>query len=268
MDTNLAINWVNEKGTGLEKARLAYVLFGTEPDPEVVKPLITAQNKDGGFPFGMTMGNLSAIDQTLMDLGWLDELGMLESPTAEKSIHFLYASQKTDGGWDEEPELEQYPQPAWSKPGDMDSRLYLTANTAYWLAISGRTNRPNFHRALEFITGQQEKRGEGFGYLQTSWIAASVFLMAGPRYAEEARKSIQFFMDKPIARWECAQIAWALNYLSAAGLPENHPFAVRALAELVQRQSQDGSWASEVSPTYTMDATIRVLKALGYYDLL
>jgi len=189
---------------------------------------------------------------------------------AEKAIHFLYANQKQDGGWDEdaEPGLEQYQRPAWIKPGDMDSRLYLTANTAYWLAISGRTNRPNFHRALEFITAQQGNNGEGFGSLQTAWIAASVFLLAGQRYTETARKNIQFFMDKPIAGWNCAQIAWALNYLSAAGLPENHPFVVRALAELVQRQSTEGCWASEDGPILTVDTTIWVLKALGYYDLL
>jgi hypothetical protein len=268
MNSNLAIRWVNERGTGLEKARLAYVLFGTEPDPEVVKPVNAMQNRDGGFPFAMTAGNLSAIDHTLVGLRWLDELGMLESPTAEKAIHFLYARQKVDGGWDEEAELGQYVLPAWIKPGDLDTRLYLTANTAYWLAISGRTNRPNFHRALEYFTEQQRKKVDGCGYLHTSWIAASVFLLAGQRYSDVARKCIQYFVDKPIAGWECSQIAWALNYLSVAGLPDSHPFVVRALAELVQRQSQDGSWASENGPAYNIDATVQVLKVLGYYDML
>jgi hypothetical protein len=268
MNTNLAINWVNETGSRLEKARLAYVLFGTEPDPEVVKPLIVGQNRDGGYPNGMVSGKPSTITQTLLGLEWLDDLGMLESPMAEKAIHFLYASQKADGGWDEEAGQEQELHPEWFKPGDKDSCLYLTANTAYWLAVSGRTNRPNFHRTLEFLTGQQEKIGNGFGYLQTAWIAASVFLLAGPRYAEAARQSIQFFMDKPIAGWECAQIAWALNYLSAAGLPENHPFVVRALAELVQRQSSDGRWVPKDGSTQPVEATLRILKALGYYDLL
>ena len=55
MNTNLAISWVNENGNWLEKARLAHILFGTEPDPEVVKSLITLQNKNGGFPLAMTV---------------------------------------------------------------------------------------------------------------------------------------------------------------------------------------------------------------------
>jgi len=268
MDTNLAISWVNQKGNALEKSRLAYVLFGAEVDLEVVKPVIALQNKDGGFPFVMTPGYLTSIDQTLVVLGWLDELGMLESPAAVKAIHFLYANQQADGGWDEAAELARYALPGWIKPGDLNTRLYLTANTAYWLALSGRTNRPCFHRAFEFLIEQQEKCGDGFGFLCTTWIAAGVFLLAGPRYVDFARKSIQFLMDQPIAGWECAQLAWALNNLSVAGLPENHPLVVRALAELVQRQHPDGSWPSEDVPAYTVDTTIRVLKVLGYYDLL
>ena len=218
----------------------------------------------------MTAGNLSVIDTTLAGLGWLDELGMLESPTAEKAIHFLCVRQKPDGGWDEDAALEpgKNALPPWIKPGEMATRMYLTANTAYWLAVSGGTNRPHFHRALGFITGQQGNDEEGFGYLHTAWIAASVFLLAGRRNMDAARKATQFFVDQPLAGWECSQIAWALNNLSVAGLPDSNPFVVRALGELVQRQSIDGCWVSEDGSTHTADATIQVLKALGYYDLL
>jgi hypothetical protein len=268
LDTNLSISLIDNQGTELEKARLAYVLFGTEPAPDVVQPLIDLQNKDGGFPFGMTAGNLSAIDQTLLGLLWLDELGMMESSAAVKAIHFLYGIQKEDGGWDESVELKRYPLPVWTEPGDLHSRLYLTAHTAYWLAVSGRTNRSNFHMALQFLIEQRGKVEDEYGFLHTSWITASVFLLAGRRYTEVAQSIITFLTAKPLSEWESSQIAWALDYLSAAGLPENHPFVVRALAELVQRQAEDGSWASEDGKDHVMSTTIQILKVLGYYDLL
>jgi squalene cyclase len=267
MDTNLSINWIDTHGTDLQKARLAYVLFSTEPPTGVVRSLVSLQNKDGGFPFGFTAGNLSAIDQTLVVLLWLDELGLLESPQAVKTVHYLYSLQQDDGGWDESSKLTLYPLPTWIQPGDLRSRLYLTANTAFWLAMSGRVNLSGFHHALKFLIEHRGKIGAEYGYLHSTWIAAAVFLLAGRRYSVHARAALQYLSSIPLAEWASSQLAWALDYLSAAGLPETHPFVVQALGELVQRQSADGRWESEDGISYENDTIIEVLKVLGYYDL-
>ncbi len=267
MDINRAITFIAEKGSSLENARLHFILEGANPSPEVVQKLLELQNADGGFPFGMLAGNLSTINETTVALWWLEELGMLATSQAESAFAFLISAQQEDGSWDELPEIAQYDLPPWIQIGDLKTKLYLSAYSAYWLALGGRLRLPAFRKALHFLLKHQDKSGRFYGYLHTTWIAIAVFLLAGERYARVSQSGLQFLAGKNIVEWDDSQIAWALDCLSRAGLPKNHPFIDNCLAELVRRQKPDGSWASEDGESFAVGATIQAVKVFKRYDL-
>jgi squalene cyclase len=261
-----ALSFVEERGSSLEQARLRCILQEVEPEPDVIQPFIELQNDDGGFPFGRVQGNLSTVNRTLAALSWMDDLGMLVSPPASRALEYLLAVQRDDGGWDEDPAIAQYDLPPWISPGDLRTRLYLSSYAAYWLAVTGYASHPAFRKALEFLLKHQDETGKFYGFLHSTWIATSVFAMAGERYSTVVEQGLQALMDRPLAAWEASQIAWVLDCLGRAGLPRDHPFIEKCLAELRQRQRADGSWSSEDGEAFAVGATIAAVKALKHYQ--
>ena len=94
MDIHQSVAYIEDNGTELEIARIRYLLYGQKPDAEVVQPLLKLQNGDGGFPFDRVQGNLSTVDATLYALWWMDELGLLTSPPADRALDYLLAAQR------------------------------------------------------------------------------------------------------------------------------------------------------------------------------
>jgi len=263
-----SIGFIGEKGTNLEKARINCILHGITPPQDVVQGLYQLQNEDGGFPFGMVKGSLRTINETTVALWWMEELDLLTSPNANQAFAYLLATQREDGGWDEDPRLAQDVFPSWIQVGDLKTRLYLSAYSTYWLAVGNHQSLPAFRKAIHFLLRHQDQTGKIYGYLHNTWIATSVFLMAGDRYAKVANLGIQALAAAPVAKWDDNQIAWALDCLSRGGLPKNHPFIEGCLDELYSRQRSDGSWASEDGEAFSVGATIQVLKVLKRYTLL
>lgn len=268
MNVAQSVSFIEQKGSGLERARMRWILYGVRPEPDVTHPFTELQNEDGGFPCGMAKGNLSSIDQTLVALWWLDELGMLESPAADRVYAYFLAVQNEDGGWDEDPALAEYDLPPWITPGDLRTRLYLSSYVVYWLGVGGHGSHPAFQDALAFILKYQDETGRFYGYLHSTWLATSVMAMAGEPYANAAAKGLQALLDIPLAEWADSQMAWALDCLSRAGVSKEHPFVDRCLAELVHRQAADGSWSSEDGEAYAVGATIQMVKVLQRYGFL
>jgi hypothetical protein len=121
---------------------------------------------------------------------------------------------------------------------------------------------------LDFLLQHRGESGKFYGYLHTTWIATSVFLMAGSQYLEIVESGLRVLVDRALTEWEASQIAWALDCLGKAGLPDSHPFVERCLAELLNRQRPDGSWSSEDGEAFAVGATIGALKALKRYGFL
>jgi squalene cyclase len=268
MDITASVALVEENGSELEKARLRQILYAVKPPPEVIHDLVQRQNEDGGFPYGQFQGNPSTVNSTLVALWWLDELGMLASAPAGEALGYLLAAQREDGGWDEDPAAAKFDLPPWISPGDLRTRLYLTAYAAYWLALSGDRARPGLRKALDFLLRHQDRAGKFYGYLHTTWIATSVFIVMGERYTEVAAKGLQVLMGRPLAEWADSQISWALDCLGRAGLPKGHPFVEQGLTELLRRRDPAGSWSSEDGEAHTVDAIIGVLKVFKLYGRL
>jgi len=268
MDIAESVSFVEENGTDLEKARMRYILYGVKPEPDVIQPFVELQNADGGFPFRLVQGNPSALNNTLIALCWMDEMGMLGSPMANRAFRHVLAAQRDDGGWDEDASIAQYGPPPWASPGDLRARLYLSSQSAFWLIAGGYGSHPGFQRALDFLLKHQEESGRFQGFLHTTWIATSVFVMAGDQYSKVVRKGLEALMDIPLSEWVDSQICWALECLGKAGLPKDDPFVEKGLAELARRQGADGRWISEDGETRTVVAIIGALKVLKHYGML
>jgi squalene cyclase len=267
VNTAKSVSFVEERGSELEKARMRHVLFGAPPAPDVVDPFVRLQNPDGGFPCAMVQANPSAVHKTVNGLWWLDELGLLASSPAGKAFRYLFGVQQGDGGWDEDPDIALYGLPPWIRPGDLATRVYLSSYAAYWLAVAGHETHPAFRAALRFLLQHRDETGRFYGFHHSTWIATSVFAMAGPEYAEIAEQGLQALLDRPLPEWPVEHICWALAYLGRAGLPGEHPLIERGLAELLHRRRSDGSWASPEDESGAVTTT-QALKVLKHYGLV
>ncbi len=268
MEISQSIEFVNTKGSSLEKERLSCIIYGQKPSKDAMQALAELQNEEGGFPFGMKKGNLSTVNETTVALWWLEELDQFSSPMAEGAFTFLITAQKSDGSWDEDPRIGQYDLPPWIQIGDARTRMYLTAYATYWLAAGGYLKIPHFRKAVHFLIRSQDLSGKFYGYLHTTWIATGALLLAGERYASLANLGLQFLESSLITTWADSQIAWALDCLSAGGLPASHPLVDLGLRELATRQNLDGSWASEDGEAAAVGATIQALKVMKRYGIL
>jgi len=268
VDPGPSVAFVEVKGTELEKARMRRVLYGVDPTPDVVRPLTERQNDDGGFPRRGAEGSPSCVHGTLNALWQMDELGALGGPVGDKALRYLLAVQREDGGWDEDASVAECGVPPWARPGDLRARLYLTAYAAYWLVLGGRAGHEAFGRALRFLQSHQDETGRFHGFIHTTWIATSVFVMAGSQYADVVAKGLQALVARPLPEWVDSQICWALDCLGRAGVLKDQPIVQEGLAELLRRRGADGEWASEDGAAHAAGATVEALKVLKHYGLL
>ena len=268
MNVDKAIAFLRQYGTDLEKARMEWIVNKIKPDDFVIAPFLGLQRSDGGFPFGDHKGNLSAVHNTLSAILCLEELGLFDSAHAGRAFQFLLAAQKDDGGWDEDPAISQYDLPFYITPGDLRTRLYLSAYACYWLGLKPYIEHAKFRKALYFLISHQEESGKFFGFLHTTWIAVSAFAIAGRPYAKIVSKGLKYLMGKPFDEWADSQIAWVLECLGRAKLSKVHPFISDCLAELAQRQKPDGTWISEDGEEFTARATLSAIRAFKIYGLL
>jgi len=270
---NQALIYIDEHGNLQDKARLLFIMMGESPPAEAVRPLLDKQNADGGFPSRPRPAqpggeNPSSVDSTLTALWQLNEYGMLAQPPAQRALEYLVATQHPDGSWDENPKLPGHDLPPWIVPGELPTRMYLTAYAAYWLGING-ANPHILRRGAAFLTFQQEAGGRLPGYLHGHWIGASALRMAGSHYQEAAAKALAHLAARPWSEWQESQISWALDNLLSAGLEPTHPFVQGGLETLAARQEPEGCWVSEDGPAYAVSATLgalKVLKRAGWID--
>ena len=153
-------------------------------------------------------------------------------------------------------------------PGDLRTRLYVSSNSAYWLGVAGSQARPAFQNPLDLLLQHQDETGRFYGFLHSTWIAASVLFMAGDRYSDAASKGFQLLMDRPLSEWADSEISWTLGSLGGAGPARGHPCVGQSLADILRRRRPDASWVCEDREALTVGASIETLKVLKLYGLL
>lgn len=241
MNRDLAIAYVVQYGTEADHARLTRLLRpGGDPEP--------------GAAFWVNDPEPRTVDGSCFQLAQLEALGALDCPQVAEALAFLEKRQQADGTVTEPADLAGS-LPSWTAAGDGQAVGYLTANAAFWLAVSGRTEpagwaRRALHDMLDPGAGVRH-------YLITWWLAAGALWLAGERELTVS------FMDELHGRradllpqmW-----AWLGVTLLIAGVPAGLRLPVAAREALRATQAPDGSWGEEVR------VTLEALRVVGGDD--
>jgi hypothetical protein len=265
LDWRRTIAYIDQNGSEMERARLRGILGRARSEATVIRTLEARQNDDGGFPFGLVPARLSTLEATAGALEWMADLGLLGSPAAERAITYLLSVQRPDGAWDEPVGLLRYNPPPRLVPGDPRVRTVSTALVAYWLARAGRRDDYEVARAMGYLRVRQSPEGRFEGFLQATWLAAALFRLVEGDASEVAARALSALAAVDGARWFAGALAEMLNALGEAHVPRDVPLVERSLARLMLLSRPDGSWLSEEGDAYTVEVTLRALRALLLY---
>lgn len=258
-----AIDFVHKNGSTIEKARLKSILKEKVAE-DVVKEIAVLQNEDGGFPYGMQKGNLSTLGDTQVVLTWLRDLNLLDSSSGRKGFEYIVSLQKEDGSWDENPQIRLYDPPPWMIPGDRKTVVYTSAYSAFWLGIGVYTIP--FEKACTYLKKCQERSGKFEGFIHSTWIGVSALALKQGWESENVIKGLEFLDSVPLHEWVSSQMSWMLSCFSMAGIPKDNAFSRRIAEELMLRQREDGSFASEDGDPFAVNATVEAIKVIKWAE--
>jgi len=251
-----AEEFIRSAGNPIEQARLAYLLSRARPSPEVTDRLFAGQRSDGGWaPFWAK--DYSSLDATCFPLAQADQLGLAAAePPVQRAVQFLAQRQNADGSWEEDAQVASVA-PPWVTPGDLDARLYLTANCGFWLALRGDPDH-KAGKAADYLQARQESGGRLPGFLHTQWLADSLWHKLERKAAVEG---IFEYLLQHLSDLAASNLSWLITTLSVAGLSPAHPLLGQAASILEQSQAKDGRWPSEDGPAQDVHSTLEALRA-------
>lgn len=263
-DWRATIFAIDQNGTELERARLRGILGRPRPDTKIVRTIEARQNEDGGFPHQMAAGRISTIDATITALEWIWDLGLADSPYAERGCTFLLSTQRPDGGWDEPPGLLRYAPPPRLLPGDPRVRCRATALVAFWLARAGYRDDAT-RRAVAYAAARQAPDGRVLGFREATWVLAAASAMLDGPGSAAAGRALESLAAVPDDRWSPVALAGMLDALGVAGWSRAVPVVGRGLTRLCALVRPDGTWASDEGEAYHMDVTLAALRVLVFH---
>ncbi len=260
MHANLeqAIAYVRQHGSALELARL-HAALGERAEIEAACQQVAAlQNPDGGWPYRQQEGEPSSLAATHHALTWLAELGLRGDPIAQRGLDYLLATQQPDGSWRESEQILQLKPPAWMSPDNAAANAYLTADSAYHLAVGRYAQMDAVTTACNYL--YQLELEEQFP--QTIWIMGALFTIAEGEASEVAQATRDYLEARLDSDWDAGSLAWLLNTYLNAGIAPSMPLLARARALLESAQQPNGSFASNDGDPFTLDVTIQAVRAL------
>jgi squalene cyclase len=263
-DWRLTISGIDQNGTEMERARLRGILGRPRPDTKIVRTIEARQNEDGGVPHQMIAGRLSTIDATTTTLEWLWDLGLGDSPYAERACTYLLSVQRPDGSWDEPPGVLRYSPPPRLLPGDPRVRCRVTALVAFWLARAGYRDDAT-RRAVAYVAVRQAPDGRVLGFRETTWLLAAASAILDGAASPVTARALESLSAVPDDRWSAGSLAGMLDCLGAAGLSRPVAAIARGLDRLHALARPDGTWLAEEGEAYHMDVTLAALRALIFH---
>jgi hypothetical protein len=267
IDIEAAARYVRQYGDAIEQARLAYLFDGKPVSQEVYAELANLQNPDGGWPYGHEEHGLSCLAATHFALSWLDDLGLRDDPLYTRSLEFLRTTQGPDGSWRESEKLAALNPPVFMSPTNEHATVYLTADSAYHLAIvpvigpRAEAVRQACAYMRPFTDDWEEQ------YLHTVWLAGAAFALSEPDgwHNDSAASALQYLAlelsEYPDA-WTATMLAWMLDVLITAGVDRSVPVVQWGLLRLEALQQEDGGFNREEGDPFVVDATIQTLRVL------
>jgi len=259
-DTGLAraIAFVEQSGTPLERAELAYLLRGTPLPNDARSALLAGQREDGGWPspwVDPSVKSYSGIGATCHQLARAWACGIpMDTPEIRSALGFLVARQIEHGAFEEDITVAALA-PDWLKPGNPLARAYLTANAGFWLAILGG------HAGAARAEGALAREAAGEAYAQTRWLRAALrWRLLG----RETREHDLDTLGDSLPGFYAEDLAWMLQTLMAAGLPAFSSLAEAGVARLMGLRGVSGAWERDGAPSVrlTLDA-LCALRACG-----
>jgi len=268
MNSSTAALFVEQHGDPAQRARLRYIYSGQVPTPESIRLALAGQRPDGGWQ-STWAPNYSSIDATCNRLAQAEQLGLgAGEPALIRGLHFLAQRQQADGAWEEAPDLSSMA-PPWAVPGSREARLYLTANSGYWLARLAPPTmgslRESAGRAANHLLIYLRGSNHLPSFIQADWLAAGMCQLLG---RVELVSRVYAFLESRVPELPAGSLAWLIIALRGAGVEATHPLLAAAGAQLATLQAADGHWPSDDGHSHDADATLDSLYALKLVGLL
>lgn len=252
-----AIDFVQSQGTAVERARLRYVLFGERAPEEVRESMERSQRSDGGWaPFWSP--DYSSLDATCYQLAMADQLGIdNRSLMVVDAVRFLAERQHFDGSWEEDP-AEADNAPIWARPGDNAAMLYVTANCAFWVAMTGLLPS-SAHDAATYLSFHLGENGTLPSFPHAHWLATAVWQHQG--MGDEASKGLSHLRGR-VSELSAGNLAWMIIALRQGGVAATNPTVVAALDRLASLRDPAGHWPPDESADNAAHVTVEAIRAM------
>jgi len=260
MHANLeqAMAYIRQHGSPLELARLHIALGKQTTIDEARQQVAALQNPDGGWPYRQQEGQPSSLAATHHALTWLAELGLRNDPLTQRGLDFLITTQQLDGSWRESDQVALLKPPHWMSPENEMANAYLTADSAYHLAVGRDPQLDAVTSACNYLY-QLDLEEQ---YPQAIWIMGALFTMAEGEESEVAQATREYLEARLDSQWDASALAWLLNTYLNAGVSAHTSLLTHARALLESAQQPNGSFSSDDGDPFTLDVTIQAVRAL------
>jgi len=257
---NKAISYIRANGNAMEQARLQVITDSIiRTDDEIVQLLNHLQNEDGGWvPFWGK--DISSLDATCYKLAQFEQLGVQKHPLIDNAIAFILRKQDESGFFEEDLCIADIC-PPWVKSGELEARLYLTANCALWIQHYAPESDA-LASAASYLIANRNEEGYLNSYPHTNWMAAGLLYTLG--YKEEAARLMQY-IDSIIDELSSDNLAWLANTFILCNMDENDRLH-QIISRLKLQQQEDGSWSSDDGEWQRTHTTLEALRAIKYTE--
>ncbi len=268
MNPSTAALFVEQHGDPGQRARLRYIYSNQLPTADALRLALAGQRADGGWQASWA-SDYSSIDATCGRMAQAEQLGLgAGDPALLRALHFLVRRQQADGAWEEAPDLSSMA-PPWAVPGSREARLYLTANSGYWLAHLSPADmgslRESAGRAANYLLTYLRGSNHLPSFIQADWLAAGLCQSLGH---VEIVGGVFTFLESRVPELAASNLAWLIITLRGAGVAPTHPLLVAAGTRLAGLQADDGHWPSETGRDRDVNTTLDALYALKLVSLL
>jgi hypothetical protein len=256
----LAMSYIRQHATPVELARLQRALGEPAAIEEAQKQVAALQNPDGGWPYRQEAGQPSSLAATHHALTWLNELGLGQSAPAQRGLDYLLRTQQPDGSWHESDAILALRPPPWMSPENNMATAYLTADSAYHLAVGRDPELEAVAEACNYLY-QLELEEQ---YPQTIWIMGALFTLVEGADSEVAQATRAYLEQRLDRHWDAGALTWLLNTYFGAGISPSMPLLTKARKLLEQAQQPNGSFSSDDGADFALDVTIQAVRALQH----